>query len=464
MAGIFDTLLRMNQFLNWCKDNPIKTLLAGSFILFSWPFINYPLTDGDIWNWTWVAKSMSETGHLLSGPNDQSHGPLMAWLGALSTLIAPGNFYILALPNILMSILGVYLVYFFSHKFWENTILSTLNGILFSTSIAAVYMSRTPAYDWPATLGYFAFWGFYCLYLNEKKPIHLGLALLGVGLGSLSRFSIVIGLSGIFLILSNIIIRRNILLMIRDGLLVLITGIGFNLPWIIGQTKAHGDTFLNKFLYDNVGRFVKSTRKNAKIRRDYYGFPLYTFIGIFPYTFTLMTSLFQKDFFKRLKGNTLVQFLICGFLPCLLIFSISGHTKLARYISYVFPTLMMFIGYNLYHFELSSDIFKKRCARINTAVLGVIGIVLAVQIFQFTQEAQEGIVFTIGVLFMFAGLIWYSYLYQTKKSAMLLDNPFRLFIPLIVVYVFFFSVLSFEYNRVSFLTHVKSGIKQTLID
>ena len=190
---------------------PLPIYILASFFLLSWPFINYPLTDGDINNWVWVAKHTQETHQFLTGPNDQTHGPLMAWTGAIFSKFNTQSFYFYSLFSILCGVLSVYLTYFFTEKLSKSKELANITTFLITTALAPVYLARTPMYDWPAAVFYFMFCGFYLLYIKENKLKYLMTALIAVGIGSLARFSICMGLSGIFMILVNLISRRSIL-------------------------------------------------------------------------------------------------------------------------------------------------------------------------------------------------------------------------------------------------------------
>jgi len=61
----------------------VKPFLIAAFLIFSCPFIFFPLTDGDIVNWSQHSATLLREGGWLSGANDQSHGPLMVWTGAV---------------------------------------------------------------------------------------------------------------------------------------------------------------------------------------------------------------------------------------------------------------------------------------------------------------------------------------------------------------------------------------------
>ena len=109
------------MIINYLKAHPFFSVMIGAtFLTTSWPFIFYPFTDGDIGNWLWVARDMRETGQFLFGPNDQAHGPLLPWLSALFSAVAPTSFYPYALFNILISCCASGIMYIFSFKKTKN--------------------------------------------------------------------------------------------------------------------------------------------------------------------------------------------------------------------------------------------------------------------------------------------------------------------------------------------------------
>lgn len=346
----------------------------------------------------------------------------------------------------------------FAKKFWSNSGISLLAGVMFTTTIAPVYFAHTPMYDWPAAICYFTFCCFYMRHLQTEKQSYLWIGLVFVGLGCLSRFSIVMGLSGIFMLLSSWIMRRSLLQVFRDGILIILAAVAFNLPWILGQTATHGEHFLNTFVYDNIGRFVKSTKKNAEVLFDPHTFPLTALVGMIPYTFCLIATIFQKGFLKRIKTDKTTLMLIAGFLPCLVIFSLSGHTKLARYISYTFPMLILFLAHQMTEFDLKNASYRKRCSIMILGLLILIGSLAVIATYAFPQETQESALFVAATLFLLLGTLFTGFILVTKYHETLLTHAHKALPPFMIIYMIFFTVLSYEYTRAPFLKRVHDGI------
>ncbi|MFT5171042.1 MAG: 4-amino-4-deoxy-L-arabinose transferase-like glycosyltransferase [Candidatus Marinamargulisbacteria bacterium] len=441
---------------------PLTWFLVFSFFVMSWPFVFFPLTDGDIVNWAQVSAEFRNTGQFLVGGNDQGHGPLMAWTGAIFTSVFKHSFYWLNFFNLLMSLLGTYLVYTFSARIWKRPEVSSLATFLYSTSLVTMYLAKTPMYDWPAAILFFSFCGWYWLFVEEGNVGYLCLALVSVGIGSLSRFSILLGLSGFFVIGATFVYKRSFLSMVRDGLLVLGAVALANFPWLWGQLTAHGDSFLKTFLYDNTGRYVKSTRPDAVVRRDYYGFPLYVLVGMLPHTFCLVASFFRREFIDRVKENKSYQMCLLAILPCLILFSFSGHTKLARYIAYVFPPIMMLLAHNLALFDLANPRFRNACKKMMFGTVVVLAVLLGIQVVQFSSEVQEGMLFSISVVVFLFSLIFVTYFLVAKRYSELATQSHRFLWMYSIVYGAFFTVLAYESVHAPFLKGVREGILRAI--
>lgn len=437
-------------------------MLAVVFFMLSMPFIQYPLTDGDIKNWADSAAILAQNNQFLGNLNDQAHGPLITWGSALFLKISPYSFYMLNFFNLIMGILGCYLMYFFSLKIWKSENLARFNMYLLSTSLMFVYLSRTPMYDWPATVFYFGFCGFYLLYLESQKKSYFWISVVMAAIGSLSRFSICLGLMGILMIFSHFIYKRSIWDSLKDCVLGTSVVALINLPWFISQADSNGIGFVKSFIYDNTGRFVKSTRKNATYRGDFYGFSLYVLVGLIPHTFVMITSFFNRHFSGILKKERIYQFLLASFLPCLILFSASGHTKLGRYIAYVFPSLIMLMGHYVFTEGLDNAEFRAKAAKMTGFTAIFFGILLTVYWFQFSKEASQSVVFVSAIALLLFSLLLISYLSVAKFWQSLKEYSDRWLLAHALIYVVFFSVLAFEIPKTPFLAHVRDSIMARL--
>jgi len=444
------------------QSKSLKAYLLFTIIVGAWPFLNFPLTDGDIVNWTKVSYQMTQTGQYFSTAADQGHGPLMAWGGALSLKLFGTSFLGLNLLNLFCGLIGVLLTFKLSKLLFDSSKSASLATFIGSTIIASVYLTRTPMYDWPATMAYLGFVTWYTTYVKKGELKDLVFALMSIGIGSLSRFSICMGLAGIYVIISSLILRRSLWLLIRDGLLILASVGIFNGYWLLQQVGVQGESFLQTFIYDNTGRYVKSTRPDATFRADFYGFPLVVLVGFLPYTFALVASFFQKGIIKRFKGNRHYQLLLAAFLPCLILFSFSGHTKLARYIAYVFPFISILLADFLVQFDLSQESFRRKCKTAIKWTSVLITLLLIQQAFQFSSEAQESLLFVVSAFGLIYGLLGLGYITLCVRYDDWVNAPERFLIGFGIVYIVFFSVLAFEYKRAPFLEKVHTGIYNSI--
>ncbi|MFA5879460.1 MAG: glycosyltransferase family 39 protein [Candidatus Margulisiibacteriota bacterium] len=441
--------------------HPLFLILLLSFFVFSWPFFHFPLTDGDISNWAKLAKEVSCEHNFLTAKSDQSHGPLLVWGSSVFLLINHNSFYFYNLFNLVCGLLGLIFIYFFSQKLWQNKSLSILNTVIAATSLVYIYFSRTPMHDWPCAIFYFGFVGFYLTYLQEKKISNLVLALFFISLSSMGRFSISLGLAFIFVFLANLILKRNFGKALLDLFLVILIPILANLPWIIIQTLHYKQSFLMAFLYDNVGRFFIDLPADKKVQFDFYSFPLYIIGGIWPYTFLFFLCIFRKGIIKDILSNKKSLLLISGFLPGLLIFSLSGHTKLLRYIAFVYPTFIMFFGYYLTKLKMNYKTVK--LANIFSIFTFLLLIITTIVLFlQFSKETKESLLFTLS----FISILFYSQfilmIIINLKFESFLKNAHKFMWLFTLGYLIFVSILSYCAIHLSFLTSVHNMIVNSL--
>ena len=321
-------------------------------------------------------------------------------------------------------------------------------------------------YDFTAAIFYFLYAGFYLLYILENKRKYLVFSLIMIGLSSLSRFSISMGLAGIYMMLTSFTYKRSPGKIIRDGIFITLSVVLFNLPWLIGQTITHGSSFFwgnkDNFIYDNFGRYLKEPWEESKVYRDYYSFFVYTLVGMLPHMFILIATFFHKNVVLKVKEDRILRVLLAGFVPCLLIFSFSGHVKLVRYIAYVFPFIAMFLGYNMYRFNLADNAWRKRSGRIALGTMIFIGLWLAIIIFQFSSQSKEGWLLVLGIIFLLFFTTFVMYRTIKRDPKMLLECPQKLLIPIGIAYLILFSILTYESFHVSFLVEIREGIMQII--
>lgn len=449
--------------MNIKKINPLYWVLGFAVLVSGWPFIGYQFTDGDISHWIRIAGEIRNNFTFLTSSHDQFHGPFLAWLTAIFTLLKPSSFYLYNLTNALCFVLIVGLSYFFSEKIFSNKKLALFNAVLTSTGLMLVYLSRTPMYDLPAAAFYFSFTGFYYLAVKHNKDQYFWLALASIGIAALSRFSISLGIAGVYMIGVNFIFKKSLAdflkKIVSDGALIILSGLLFNLPWIAGQIQAHGLPFLNGFYDDNVGRYLIEKTAHPKLNREYWAFPLYALIGMLPYTFLLLASIFKKGFWKEIKKDDIQKIMLLAFIPGLLLFSFSGHVKLGRYIAFVFPSLSMWLGYRLFMFELKDKKFIKRATGFAYGTLFFLGLLLLAIVASFKNESAES-----GLLTLSLGLLLFLSTaalarFVKKEPLQLINQPLKWLGIMAVLYLSFFSVLNWQAGELSYLKKVNQDIQ-----
>ena len=452
----------MSTMISWFKGHPaFFQALLFVFIVGSWPFYHFPMTDGDIAHWIGIAKEIRIHSNFLSSSQDQAHGPFLFWTSAILTHLRPNSLYFYNLSNLLCGVLGIGWIYYYALRNWKDRRIAALSVVLAATSIVWLYLSRTPMYDWPAAIFFFGFCVHYHRYIKTDIRRHFWIALGCVAVAGLSRFSISIGLSGLFVFFANISLRRSLVRMTLDGLMmVAVTGI-VTMPWAMVQAHSHGNAFIDTFLYDNFGRYIKEPG-NSKVYHDYYGFVLYVIVGLIPHSFLLLAALFQKSIWKRIKMDREQWIMLAGWLPCLLIFSFSGHVKLGRYIAYIFPMLFLFLGYNLVKYDLSNPAFLRRASWMTGVVAVIMAVLLAIVAKNNPDAVHQSPLFVVAVIGLVMGTLITSWFTISKKPTVLLNSPTLVFPVYAIIYILFFSGLAYEYPRAEFLKPVRVDIQNAL--
>lgn len=448
--------------------HPLTWILFAFFMITSWPFVGFPLTDGDTAHWVNWAQDIARHSNFLSAKSDQSHGPLLAWGSGILIGFFSLNYYTLNLFNLLCGMGTIVLIYVLCQQFGVSQKNTAIAAVFAATNFVWVYLSRTPMYDLPATFGYILFCYAYAVYLKKSQSRWLGVALVGVALGTLSRFVIVIGLSCFFIGIVQFLElwraqRLDFSLVfswlkrcVWHGVLVFVVALMVSLPWLLVQ-HAHYDGFFKEFIYDNVLRFFGDEKG---VRREYFGFVLITFIALIPTTPVLMAGL-SKAMWQKWGRSPLAHVALAASLPCLILFSFAGNTKLIRYISYVFPSFLL-LSAHIYTTCIEDPVYRKRMRYWYYGLLSVVGIVLAVYAVQFNQEAQQSTLFVGAAIVLLLGLIGSGLVFLAHRYSSFVEKPFFYVVSCTVFYLLFFTALAFEYKHVPFLRQVYDLIETSL--
>lgn len=436
--------------------SPLFLFSIIALVLYLFPFIEFPLTDRDVSHWGEIVAQIVHTGNSHQA-SDQAHGPLLVSTTVWIANFFPPSFLLFNIFNAFMGLLGLITLYFAALRLMGSKLIARLGALVYVGTFVINYLSRTPMYDWPVAVCYFIFAVFYMLHMQENKKRFLIIALIAITVGSLGRFSISIVAAGIFMSTVQLFWFRKPYQLLSHLFLMMGIIIASNLPWFIGQVNIEGKGFIKDFFIDNVVRFARSNRPNDTYRFDFYGFPLYTLVALIPFTPVLLLRLFSKKWWKQMLSQPKRGWLLLGSIPLLILFSFSGHTKLLRYISYIFPFLVLAIGLILSKGFSARDL--KILKRIYFTFSVLVSLIFLQQSIQFIVESIEAPLFIASFVLSIFLLLIYTYYLCLHKYHSLLKKPEHYVWPYFLIYLLFFAVVAYEATHVSFLNLVQQDFK-----
>ncbi len=228
----------------------------------------------------------------------------------------------------------ILLTYFFTRKYAGRDTAALTSVIL----LASVHLSIQFHLAVPDPYLIFfmtaAFMSFYSV-LKEKKPVYLLFLYLSIGLGTLTKGPVAIGLPGLVFLLFLIVTRRlnrkelKLLKPFAGALLVLL----IVLPWyILVHLKTGGAWTEGFFLKHNLGRFTSEMEGHGGL---FLITIAYLFIGMFPFSVFLVQAVRQA---WKERGNDFVLFNLVTALTIIVFFTVS-RTKLPNYTVPAYPFL-----------------------------------------------------------------------------------------------------------------------------
>lgn len=116
----------------------------------------------------------------------------------------------------------------------------------------------------------------------------------------------------------------------------------------------------------------------------------------------------------------------------------------------------------LFNEDIKHAWYRLRTERLFIGVLGVLIVGLSTLVVVYQKEVAQSPLFAMGVIGLLVGLHGVVYYVVRKRHDWILTNPLRIFYPMFVVYLLFFTVLTVEYNHAPFLTKVRDGIMKSL--
>lgn len=202
--------------------------------------------------------------------------------------------------------------------------------------------------------------------VKEKKLIYLLALYLSVGLGTLSKGPVAIGLPGLIFLLFLIFSKRlnwkelKQLRPFSGAVLVLLIA----LPWyILVHLKTNGQWTDGFFFKHNLGRFSSEMEGHGGI---FLLTILFVLLGLFPFAVFIVQAL--KHAWKNRKSDFILLNLVAG-LAIVIFFSIS-RTKLPNYTVPAYPYFAALLG--VWLSQLSFKTAKPKASMITLLVVGPI--------------------------------------------------------------------------------------------
>jgi 4-amino-4-deoxy-L-arabinose transferase-like glycosyltransferase len=203
--------------------------------------------------------------------------------------------------------------------------------------------------------------------IKEKRTIYLILLYVSVGLGTLSKGPVAIGLPGLIFLLFLIFSKRfnwKAIKQLKPFLGALIV-VAIALPWyVLVHLKTNGQWTEGFFFKHNLGRFSSEMEGHGGI---FLITILFVLIGLFPFSVFIVQAL--KNAFNNRKNHFVLINLVAG-LTIVTFFAIS-RTKLPNYTVPAYPYFAILIGLWLSNIDL-----QKAKPKVSLIVLLAIGVIL----------------------------------------------------------------------------------------
>jgi 4-amino-4-deoxy-L-arabinose transferase-like glycosyltransferase len=345
--------MHKDAFKAWLKSGThFWYLLVLSLFLFLFKASSLPIIDGDTFYYISHAKKILLTNDWLNTSSLMSKPPLVLWLWALTYKLLGVSLFSTQLWHSAFSFLLIWGTYKFAEKLYDNKT-AFISSIVLLTSFQMFYMARLPMLDMTFTVFLTgAFYFFYEFYTGRKnKDLYLTCLLLGLAFinKGLIAFSI-----PFIVIIPFCAFNRNFIFFkkkedIKKDVFTLLLALGVLLlavsPWLLPQFLAFRHRFINLFWLENIVRFFHPIDGGtAKPQTDFYMYFIYLVIGFFPWSGFIFPALIKKtkEAFKNKDPKLL--FLLCWIIFPFILFSISGHWKVPRYIFPIYPAVAILIG------------------------------------------------------------------------------------------------------------------------
>jgi len=314
----------------------VLTFLAGLFFFYA--LGSYSLKEPDEGRYAEIPREMVEQGDYivphLNYVRYFEKPPLLYWGTAFSYKLFGANEWSFRLPNAMMAMLCVIILYLFA-QIWFDSRTAFLSSLILMSSFGFFAMAHIVTIDMLfAVLLCAALLCFYEYYRRQKR-LFLYLFYLSLALATLAKGPVSLILMGATILLFLGTERKlsfiKQLLNVRALLLFALVTI----PWFLIISLKEKEFFHFFFIDQHLLRFLTTKHKRSG--------PLYYFIpvilgGMFPWCIFLPRAI--MDLWRT---RTLRLFFIWS-MVVFVFFSISG-SKLPPYILPVFPALSLILGY-----------------------------------------------------------------------------------------------------------------------
>jgi 4-amino-4-deoxy-L-arabinose transferase-like glycosyltransferase len=313
-------------------------LLASTYVFFFLNLGSYSLKEPDEGRYAEIPREMVEQGNYivphLNYVRYFEKPPLFYWMTAASYRLLGVNEWSARLPNALMALCCVLMMYAFGSR-WFGRRMALISAFVLSSSFGFFAMARIVTIDMLFTFTLFASLLCFCQFYREKKRLFLYLFYAALALAVLAKGPVAIILLPVTIFIFLFFEKRLSFLkeMALPGGLLLFAMVA--LPWFVVMCIKEKEFFQFFFVDQHVLRFL--TSKHSRSGPVYYFIPV-LFGGLFPW------SVFIPRAAVRLwRVRELRLFFIWSFVV-FLFFSASG-SKLPTYILPIYPALALILGY-----------------------------------------------------------------------------------------------------------------------
>jgi drug/metabolite transporter (DMT)-like permease len=120
------------------------------------------------------------------------------------------------------------------------------------------------------------------------------------------------------------------------------------------------------------------------------------------------------------------------------------------------------LAQQMYFYDLDNAEYRKRALKYVKITGILLSVILVILTFQFKNEAQESVLFVLGVIFMLYSLILIAFYTINKNYLVLKQNATKFLIYYGVVYMSFFTLLAYLSNKAPFLIQVHNMIRNVM--